>query len=105
MVAGATEAAELGLAGPARPEVPDEGREVAEMRGWDLGAGRQVLKAVRRKRPHRGTPEDLSDSSLLGAGEHGAAIVVEPPCMGQSRDCETGAHPSRHTVGRFRSWL
>jgi hypothetical protein len=29
------------------------------------------------------TLEDLTDSSLLGAGEHGAAIVVDPPDVGQ----------------------
>jgi hypothetical protein len=43
MVARVTDAAELGLAGPARSEVPDEGREVGEMGGRDLGDSRQML--------------------------------------------------------------
>jgi hypothetical protein len=43
VVARTTEAAELGLAGPARSQVPDEGREVGEMGGRDLGDRRQML--------------------------------------------------------------
>jgi hypothetical protein len=42
-----------------------------------------MLQAVRRKSPRHVTLEDLTDSSLLGAGEHGAAIVVDPPDVGQ----------------------
>jgi hypothetical protein len=76
VVARTTDAAELGLAGPARSEVPDEGREVGEMGLRDLGGSRQVLQAVRRQSPRHVTLEDLTDSSLLGTGEHGAAIVV-----------------------------
>lgn len=83
MVARTTDAAELGLTGPARPEVPDEGREVGEMGGRDLRGSRQMLQAVRRQSPRQVTPEDLSDSSLLGAGEHGGAIVVDPSHLGQ----------------------
>ena len=83
MVARTTDPADLGLAGPARPEVPDEGREVSEMGGRDLCADRQMLQAVRRKSPRHVTLEDLTDSSLLGAGEHGAAIVFDPPYVGQ----------------------
>jgi hypothetical protein len=41
------------------------------MGGWDLCGGRQMLQAVRRKGPRPVIPEDLSDPSLLGAGEHG----------------------------------
>jgi hypothetical protein len=83
VVARPADAAELGLAGPARSEVPDEGREIGEMGLRDLGGSRKMLQAVRRKSPRWLTPEDLSDSSLLGAGEHGAAIVVDPPYVGQ----------------------
>jgi hypothetical protein len=70
----ATDAAEVGLAFPARSEVPDEGREICEMRGRDLGGGRQMLQAIRRKSPRRVTPEDFSDPSFLSAGEHWPAL-------------------------------
>jgi len=60
------------VAGPARSEVPDEGCKVREMSGRDLCGGCQMLQAICRKRPRRVIPEDLSDPSLLGAGEHGA---------------------------------
>jgi hypothetical protein len=83
VVARITDAAELGLAGPARPEVPDEGREVGEMSLRDLGGSRQMLQAIRRKSPRHVTGEDLTDSSRLGTGEHGATIVVDPPYVGQ----------------------
>ena len=83
MPARLTGAAEVGLAGPARSQVPDEGREVPEMCGWDLCRGRQMLQAVRRKSPRSVTPEDLSDPSLLGAGEHGGAMVAEQHHAGQ----------------------
>ena len=69
--ARATGAAELGQAGPICSEVPDEGREVREMCGWDLCGAREMLQAVHRKGPRRTLPEDLSDPGLLGAGEHG----------------------------------
>jgi len=81
--ARATGAAEVGQAGPARSEVPNEGRQVREMRGWDLCGGRQMLEAVHRRHPRLVIPEDLSDPSLLGAREHGGAIVVEPHRVGQ----------------------
>jgi hypothetical protein len=66
-----TDAAVAGLASPVRPETPDKGREVGQMCGWDLGGGRQMLETIRRESPRRGPPEDFSDTSLLGAGEHG----------------------------------
>jgi hypothetical protein len=53
------------------------------MGGRDLSDSRQVLQAVRWKSPRRVTPEDPSDSSLLGAREHGAPIVVDAPHVGQ----------------------
>ena len=53
------------------------------MGGRDLCAGRQMLQAVRRPGPRQVTAEDLSDSSLLDAGEHGGAIVVDPHHLGQ----------------------
>ena len=43
-----TDAAVAGLARPGRPETPDEGREVGQMGGWDLGGSRQMLQAVHR---------------------------------------------------------
>jgi hypothetical protein len=42
-----------------------------------------MIQAVRRRSPRHVTLEDLTDSSLLGTGEHGAAIVVDPPDVGQ----------------------
>jgi hypothetical protein len=67
MRARVTEAAEVGVAGAARSEVPDKGREVREMGGRDLCGGRQMLQTVRQNVPRRVTPEDLSDPSLLRA--------------------------------------
>jgi len=78
-----TDAAVAGLATPVRPETPDKGREVRQMCGWDLGGDRQMLQTVRRKSPRHVLAENLSDPSLLGAGEHGAAIVVEARHGGQ----------------------
>jgi hypothetical protein len=49
----------------------------------DLGGSRQMLQAVRGKSPRHVTIEDLTDTSLLGTGEHGTAIVVDPPYVGQ----------------------
>jgi hypothetical protein len=45
-------------------EVPDEGREVREMREWDLRAGGQMLQTICRRRPRGMTPENLSDPGL-----------------------------------------
>ncbi len=67
-----TDTTVAGLASTVRPETPDEGREVREMCGWDLCGDRQMLQAIRRRSPRRVTPEDLSDPSLLGAGQHRA---------------------------------
>ena len=61
----------MGQAGPICSQVPDEGREVREMCGWDLCGGRQMLQTVHRKGPRRTIAEDLSDPVLLRAGEHG----------------------------------
>jgi len=78
-----TGAAVLSLAGPVLPESADEGREIREMGGWDLGGGGQVLEAIRLDGPRQVIPEDLSDASLLGTGEHGAAMVAERAEVGQ----------------------
>lgn len=106
MVARTTDPAELGLAGPARPEVSDEGREIGEMGLRDLSGSRQMLQAVRRKSPRHVTHEDLTDSSLLGARKHGAAIVVEPLGVGQwpglyGRSSRSG--PILSAVGRSQT--
>jgi hypothetical protein len=69
--ARATAPAEVGQADPARSKVPDEGRKVREMGGWDLCGGCQMLQAVHGKSPCHMTPEDFSDPGLLGAREHG----------------------------------
>ena len=45
--------------------------------------GGQVFQAVCWKGSRRVTPENLSDTSLLGAREHGGAIVVDPHHVGQ----------------------
>jgi hypothetical protein len=42
-----------------------------------------MLQTIRRESPRQVTPEDLSDTSLLGAGEHGEAIVVDQHPVGQ----------------------
>jgi hypothetical protein len=78
-----TDAAVAGLASTVRPETSDKGREVGQMCGWDLCGGRQMLQTIRRENPRQVTPEDLSDTSLLGAGEHGGAIVVDQHPVGQ----------------------
>ena len=80
--AQATDAPEVGRAGAARSEVPDERRKVREMCGWDLCGGRKVLEAVQREGPQRAISEGLSNPSLLGTGEHGAAIVAEERLRG-----------------------
>ena len=67
----------LSLAGPVLPEFPDEGREIREMGGWDLGGGSQMLQAICLDGPRQVIPEDVADPSLLGTGEHGAAMVAE----------------------------
>jgi hypothetical protein len=63
-------------------ETPDKGRQVCKMAKRDLGSDCEVLEAVRLDGPGRVTSEDLSDPSLLSAGEHGAAIVAEGRCGG-----------------------
>ena len=67
-----------------RPESPDEGREVREMGGLDLGGGGQMLQAIHLDSPRQVIPEDLSDPGLLGAGEHGGGIVAEERGLDQS---------------------
>jgi hypothetical protein len=42
-----------------------------------------MLQAVRQKSSWHVILEDLTDSSLLGTGEHGESIVVDPPSVGQ----------------------
>ncbi len=79
MLTRATDAAEVGVAGPARSEIPDEGCKVREMSGRDLCGGCQMLEAICRKRPRRVIPEDLSDPNLLGAGEHGGRYRSRMP--------------------------
>jgi hypothetical protein len=83
--ARATGAAELGQAGPICSEVPDEGREVREMCGWDLCGAREMLQAVHRKAPRRTLPEDLSDPGLLGSGEHGGRYRIRTVPRGPNR--------------------
>ncbi len=59
-------AAVLSLAGPRRPEIPDEGREIREMSDGDICGDGEMLQAD----PRHVIPEDLSDPTFLGAGEH-----------------------------------
>ena len=77
---------------PAAPEpAPKPAKQPSHLawQSWNtadpLGGvrGRQMLQAVRRKSPRSVTPEDLSDPSLLGAGEHGGAMVAEQHHAGQ----------------------
>ena len=74
----------LSLAGPVLPEFPDEGREIREMGGWDLGGGGQMLQAICLDGPRRVIDEDVADPGLLGAGEHGGGIVAEERGLDQS---------------------
>jgi hypothetical protein len=76
----------LGLTGPVLPKSPDEGREICEMGGGDLCGDGQMLQAIRLDGPRRVIGEDLSDLSLLGTGEHGAAMVAERAGEGQRGD-------------------
>jgi hypothetical protein len=78
-----TDAPVLSLAGPVLAKTSDEGSKVREMPGRDLHGGGQMLQAVHLDGPRRVIPEDLSNPSLLGTGEHGAAIVTERAAMGQ----------------------
>jgi len=77
MPVGITEASEASLAVAPLMQGSDEDREIWQVPGRDLGSGRQMIEAVGLDRPGRAAPEDLSDTSLLGAGEHGAAILVD----------------------------
>lgn len=83
MPTGTTGAPVLGPAGPGRPEIPDEGRKIREMGDRDLYGGGQVLEAICLNDPRRMIGEDLANPSLLGAGEHGAAMVAERVGVGQ----------------------
>jgi hypothetical protein len=80
---GTTGAPVLGPAGPGRPEIPNEGRKIREMGDRDLYGGGQVLEAIRLDDPRRVIAEDPSNPSLLGTGEHGAAMVAERAEVGQ----------------------
>ena len=80
-----------------------------------------MLQAERRDGPRRVIREDVADPSLLGAGEHGPAIVAEqhrvgqlglrlPAAQGQPRGCGSspsgdagslGTHPVRTDYRRF----
>jgi hypothetical protein len=55
-------------------ESPDEGREIREMSDRDICGGGEMLQAERLDGPRPVIPEDLSDPSFLGAGEHGGAL-------------------------------
>jgi len=68
---GIAEASEAPLAVPPLMQASDEDREIRHVPGRDLGRGRQMLEAVGLDGRGRAAPEGLSDSSLLGAGEHG----------------------------------
>jgi hypothetical protein len=61
----------------------DEGREIWQVPGGDLGSGRQMLEAVGVDGPGLAAPEDRVDPGFLGAGEHGGAIVADQHPMGQ----------------------
>ena len=49
-----------------------------------------MLQAIRLEGPRRVIPEDVADPSLLGTGEHGAAMVAERAGMGQRGRTYTG---------------
>ena len=80
---GVTEASVLGLAGAMLAQAPNERRQVCQMSGRDLHGSGEVLEAIRLDDPRRVIAEDLSNPSLLGTGEHGAAMVAERAEVGQ----------------------
>jgi len=106
-----TGAAVLSLAGPGHPEIPDEGREIREVGDGDICGGREMLQAERLDGPRQVIPEDLSDPSFLGAGEHGGRyrsrsaprgpVRVSSPRHALRRDC--AALTPRVTRTRSRS--
>ena len=77
MPVGIAEASEPSLAVTPLMQASDEGGEIGQVSGRDLGRARQMLEAIGLDAPGRAAPEDRSDSGLLGAGEHGAGIVAE----------------------------
>src|SRR4029434_7434652 len=95
-----TGAAVLGLADSVSPEIPDQGREVCEMREGDLRACRQVLQAICGRRPRSMRPDNLSDPGLLGAREHGAGIVAERAEVGQTVAVQSDASSPAASVTR-----
>ncbi len=54
----------------------NEDGEVGRVAARDLRGGGQVLEAERLDGPRWVTRQDVEDPGLLGAGEHGAAIVA-----------------------------
>ena len=83
MRVGVTDAAVPGLADPVLPEGPDEGRKVCKMAKRDLDSDREVLQTARLDGPRRVIRQGVLDPGLLGAGEHGAAMLAERAGMGQ----------------------
>jgi len=65
-----TETAEASLAVAPLVQGSDEDGEICHMPGRDLGRGREMLEAVGLDDPGRAAPEDSSDSTFLGTGEH-----------------------------------
>jgi hypothetical protein len=56
------------------------------MPGRDLGGGGQMFEAIRLDGPGWVIAQDVPDPSLLGTGEHGAAIVAERAAVGQQAE-------------------
>ena len=81
--ARATGAAELGQAGPICSEVPDEGREVREMCGWDLCGAREMLQAVHRKVSGGPFPRISRTLASWARESMAGAIVSEQSHVGQ----------------------
>jgi hypothetical protein len=100
MPVSVTYAAVLSLAGSVGPEIPDQGREVREMRERDLCACCQMLQAICGRRPRSVCPENLSDPGLLGTGEHGAGIVAERAEVGQTVAIQSDASSPAASVTR-----
>ncbi len=83
MPVGITNATDLPLALAPLMQAAHEGGEVGPMPQRGRRGDRQMLEAERLDGPGRVIRQDVTDPSLLGTREHGAAIVAERARLGQ----------------------
>jgi hypothetical protein len=105
-ITGATVA---GLASAVLPEAPNERRQVCQMFARNLHCGGQMFQAIRLDDPRRTVAENVADPSLLGTGEHGAAMVAERAGVGQRGavtilvGCGSTERPPLYTPAELRA--